>query len=370
MKKIGVDARLYNQTGVGTYLQNFLFYLDKKNDKRFIYYIYLLKKDFDKVTFKSKNIYKKETNFYWHTFSEQIGFLWTLLKDNLDLVHFTYFSFPILYPKKYILTIHDLTPILFKTGRASIKNPLIYYFKYFIFKKIFSISVKKAKKIITPSKTVKKQLIEYFGDEIGKKIVPIYEGIGYQLVKTPKNNYSNKLFAKNFKNFFLYVGNFYPHKNVENLILAFRKLVGHYQLILIGPDDFFARRLENMLKNLNAKNIIILKNLQKKELIWFYKNCLALVHPSLSEGFGLTLIEAAYFGKPIIASNIDVFQELWEKNYLAFDPKNVDDIKAKLKFFLEKRPHFFYKDLLKKYSFEKMTKETLKIYKQSLNDIE
>jgi hypothetical protein len=158
MKKIGIDARLLNQTGVGTYLQNLLFYLDKKNDSDSLYYVYLLKNDFEKINFKSKNIIKKEANFYWHTFSEQIGFLLTLLKDNLDLVHFTYFTFPIFYWKKFLITIHDMTPILFKTGRASTKNPLIYQIKHLIFKIVLLLGLRNSVKVIVPSKTVKEQI--------------------------------------------------------------------------------------------------------------------------------------------------------------------------------------------------------------------
>jgi len=366
MKKVGIDARLYNQTGVGTYIRNLLFYLDKNNDKNINYFVYLLKEDLPKVDFESKNIIKKEANFFWHSFSEQVFFLKTLLVDNLDLVHFTYFTFPILYPKKYVLTVHDLTPIFFKTGRASTRNVFVYHLKHFIFKNLFSISVKKALKIITPSKTVKNQLCFYFGNWIEKKIIPIYEGVDYYLLFEGKKIKDNLFFKKKFKNFFLYVGNFYPHKNVERLIRVFCRIKGDYKLILIGPADYFTKRLEDYRKKINDKRIFILKNITRKDLLWFYKNCLALIHPSLSEGFGLTLVEAAYFGKPIIASKIDTFEEMWGKNYLSFDPKNEEDIRKKIEYFLKKRPKFSYQKILQKYSFEKMTKETLKLYEELL----
>lgn len=363
MKKIGIDARLYNQTGVGTYLQNLLFYLDKKELKD-LYYVYFLKKDFNKINFKNKKIIKKIADYKWHSFSEQTSFLITLLKDNLDLVHFTYFTFPVFYPKKYILTVHDLTPIYFKTGRASTKNILIYYIKHFVFKVLFFISVLRAKIIITPTFTVKKQLIDYFGFfNIRDKIKVIYEGITYQLLsrKIIDNNFSKK-----FKNFFLYIGNFYPHKNVENLIKAFLEIKNNYNLILIGPDDYFSNRIEKLIKKTKNNKIILLKNLKREEINWFYENCLALIHPSLSEGFGLTLIEAAYFKKPIIASNIDVFKEIWGDNYLSFDPKNINDIKEKIEFFIKNKLKFDYSKILKNLSFEKMTKETLEIYLNNL----
>ena len=139
MKKIGIDARLYFQTGVGTYLQNLLFYLDKKDPKKEIYYIYLRRQDATKVRFKSKNIIKRIADQKWHSFSEQISFLALLIKDNLDLMHFTYFSYPIFYWKKFIATVHDTTPLLFKTGKASTKNQFIYQIKHFIYKLVFNL---------------------------------------------------------------------------------------------------------------------------------------------------------------------------------------------------------------------------------------
>jgi len=89
MKKIGIDARLYSQTGVGTYLKNLIFYLQKKQLGDEKYFIYLMADDFDKVIIHNKNVVKKIANFKWHTFLEQIGFAIQLYLDNLDLVHFT-----------------------------------------------------------------------------------------------------------------------------------------------------------------------------------------------------------------------------------------------------------------------------------------
>ncbi len=364
MKKIGIDARLYNQTGVGTYLKNLLFYLDKKKLNN-LFYVYLLKKDFENVNFKNKNIIKRIADYKWHSFSEQTSFLKTLLQDNLDLVHFTYFTFPVFYPKKFIITIHDLTPILFKTGKASTKNIFIYYFKYLIFKILFFISIIRAKIIITPTYTVKKQLMDYLKlRNLDKKIKVFYEGISFQLLE---KKIIDDNFSKKFKNFFLYVGNFYPHKNVENLIKAFVRLKNNNQLVLIGPEDFFTKRLGKFINKLNDKRIILLKNLSREKINWFYKNCLALIHPSLSEGFGLTLVEVAYFQRPIIASNIEVFKELWRDNYLSFDPKNISDIKEKIEFFIKNRPKFDYSKILKNLSFQKMTEETVKVYEQVLS---
>jgi len=99
MKKIGIDARLYSQTGVGTYLKNLIYYLEKKDLKNKLVYIYLMPDDYKNISFLNKNIFKRKINYRWHSLGEQIGFAIKLYQDNLDLMHFTYFSYPIYYSK-------------------------------------------------------------------------------------------------------------------------------------------------------------------------------------------------------------------------------------------------------------------------------
>lgn len=364
MKKIGIDARLYFQTGVGVYIRNLLFYLQDLIPFDWQVFIYLMKKDSKKINFKNKNFVKREANFRWHSFSEQIGYVHLLYKDRLDLMHFTYFSYPILYKKKFVATVHDLTPLIFKTGKASTKNSVFYQIKYWLFQIVLSSQIKNASSIITPSQAVKHQIINHYGKRHQSKIFPIYEGINQELVKVKENLNLEKKFKKDF---FIYVGNFYPHKNLENLIKAFSKIEGNYQLVLIGPDDFFSSRLTCYINTISQnKRIIFYHNAKKEDLVFFYKNAKALIHPSLSEGFGLPLIEAVYFKTPIIASNIEVFKEILGDQYLFFDPNNLNDIVDKINMFLKKKVQFDYKNISGRYSFQEMTKRIIQIYNLSL----
>jgi len=364
MKKIGIDARLYSQTGVGTYLKNLIYYLDKKELGDKLIYIYLLPDDYKNLSFHNKNILKRKVNDRWHTVGEQINFAIKLYQDNLDLMHFTYFSYPIFYFKKFVATVHDVTPLLFKTGKASTKNKFIYNIKHLFFRIILRCQIKQAVKIIVPTHAVKKQLEEIYGNKISKKTLHIYEGINYQIL----NSKENVKLTKKFTNFFIYVGNFYPHKNIEKLIHAFSTVKTSNKLLLLGPNDYFKNRLLRLINKLKQKNrILFFNSLSIEDLIFFYKNAYALIHPSISEGFGLPLIEAAHFNCPIIASDTQVFKELLGNNYLSFNPNNTDDIAQKIKTFIDKKPKFDYKNIINKYSFEKMTDETIKIYQEVLS---
>lgn len=363
-KRIGIDARLYFQTGVGTYLRNLLNSLLKIAPNDLEFYIYLLQRDEDKIEFNKKNFIKRPITSLWHTFGEQTRFLYEIYKDKIDLMHFTYFSYPILYQRRFISTIHDTTPLFFKTGKASTKNPLAYHIKHKVFKTVLKTQIKNALKIITPTKTVKKQLISLYGHSYGEKIIPIYEGVDRTLQKAPENKELNKIFKQPF---FLYVGNFYPHKNVETLIKAFSKIEYAYKLVLVGPDDYFANHLLQSIKRLKQeKKIIFYHNATSSDLKFFYSNALALIHPSLSEGFGLPLLEASDCKCPVIGSNIEVFKELLNDEYLSFDPHDGKDIENKIHLFIKKRFAFDYKHIVSKYSFEQMTRETLNVYTSCL----
>lgn len=376
MVKIGIDARLYNHTGIGIYLQNLLFYLEKKTQDNFTFHIYLMEKDFPHVQFKNGQFRAHAVSSHWHSISEQTLFAKKLYEDNLDLMHFTYFSYPVLYRKKFISTIHDVTPIYFKTGRASTKNPLFYEIKHLAFKYVLSEQIKNAKAIITPTKTVKKQLEAVYGGQFSEKIHTIYEGVDHKLekfgvgsLKFEDKSYLSSHLKRLTSNssFFIYVGNFYPHKNVERLVKGFARLETDAKLILIGPDDFFSSHLSELIDRLDQKNKIIFHhNPSREELVFFYKNALALIHPSLSEGFGLPIVEAAYFKLPIIASNIDVFKELLNNEYISFNPLSVEDIAVKIQSFLRQGKTIDYKEMIKRFSFEEMADKTFELYRRTI----
>jgi len=356
MKKIGIDARLYSQTGVGTYLRNLLDRIDKNPKKGVEYYVYLTNKDYRKTAFRSKKMIKRKADFMWHGFKEQWNFLNLLKSDNLDLVHFTYFGYPVLYDGKFVATVHDITPFLFKTGRSSTKSALVYNLKHFVFKLILKTQLGRSLKIIVPSHMIKNQLNSFFRNETEGKVAVISEGVGRDMVEAKEN----KDLLKKFSNFFIYVGNFYPHKNVESLVKAFAIAANQAKLVLIGPDDFFGKRLLSKIND--YKNIVFVKNAKPDDLVFFYKNAKALIHPSLSEGFGLPLIEAAYFGCPIIASNIGVFKELLKDNYVSFEPRSIEDMAFKIKNFSNVSLKPFPKAFFEKHSFDKMAAETVEVY--------
>lgn len=366
---IGIDARLINETGVGVYIENLLINLSKMEiDFQFI--IFTTEKGKRNIQSYTDKFEIHTTNIRWHSFEEQTLFLYKLYQHSIDLMHFPYFSYPILYHRPFVITIHDLTPLLFKTGAATTLPKPLYYIKYQAYKFAQKKGIENSKAILTPSHAIKKEIINYYGEDLKDKITVTNEGVNASLVTAKPNNNLERDFNKPF---LFRLGNFLPHKNIERLLTAFSELQTPVKLVLAGPCDYFADIVKELVNILNLTDrVTFFYNPTIEDRVFFYENALGLVQPSLVEGFGLPLIEAKYFNCPIIASRIPVFEELLGSDFpYFFDPYKSEDIKNVLQKFLshhttrqDSEPN---KDILKTYSFEKMTEQTLSLYKNVLD---
>ena len=299
-------------------------------------------------------------DIHWHTFEEQLKFPAILDKENLDLVHFPYFSVPIFYNKPFVVTIHDLILHHFPTGQASTLPWPVYWIKLLGYRFVMKMAAQKAQKIITVSQATKDEIITHLHAE-PNKIVVTYEGIDEKITNS-KSQITNKI--QNTK-YFLYVGNAYPHKNLERLIEAFRN---DAHLILVGKEDFFYKRLKEKVRKMGLENrIIFLGEVTDGELVGLYKNALALVAPSLMEGFGLPILEAMSNKCLVLASDIPVHHEIAGDVAIYFDPKNVDDMSKKMMSIEISDRIQKGLDKAKMFSWEKMAKETLSVYESSIS---
>jgi glycosyltransferase involved in cell wall biosynthesis len=222
--------------------------------------------------------------------------------------------------------------------------------------------IKKSKAIITPTHTVKKQVLDIFGKKYDSKITVIYEGVDYKKMAVEASSSLEGVKQP----YFLYVGNFYPHKNVERLVEAFAQAKTDGDLILVGPQDFFSKRIAALVKQRGLEDKVkFYFNASDEDLKYLYLHAEALIHPSLSEGVGLPLVEAAYLNIPILASDIAVYKEILGNSYTSFDAKNTADIARTIESFRKGKPD--YTEVLKAFSFPKMAESTLALYKKSCN---
>jgi glycosyltransferase involved in cell wall biosynthesis len=140
---------------------------------------------------------------------------------------------------------------------------------------------KRPDEIIAISSEVKDRIRKYYQRE-SFLIHPPFQ----KLKKTSKNSVKEK-------DYFLIVSRLVPYKKIELAIEAFNRLGWQLKIIGTGWEE---KRLKKMAKS----NIEFLGALDEDTLIDYYQNCIALVFPGV-EDFGLVMVEAQSFGKPVIA---------------------------------------------------------------------
>jgi glycosyltransferase involved in cell wall biosynthesis len=118
--------------------------------------------------------------------------------------------------------------------------------------------------------------------------------------------------------FFLFVGNDKPHKNVDTLIEAFTR-VPRARLILAGATFDRFRGHERV----DARGFV-----SEHELSTLYRNAIALVMPSLEEGFGLPAAEAMAHGTAVITSNAPALVEVTGDAALHVDARDASALAA------------------------------------------
>ena len=389
----GIDARLWDETGVGRYIRNLVDQLQRIDQKN-RYILFVLANNYVKLAGQIENSKIRDrwkivkADIRWHTIEEQVKFAQILYKENLDLMHFPYFSFPFLYKKKIVITIHDLILHHHATGQATTLPKFVYGAKLLGYKFLLQSGANHAGKIITVSQTTKKAIIEHLHIPEDKVIVT-YEGVDQRISNFKSfKPHSNPLLKgeRDNRKYFLYVGNAYPHKNLERLVNAFSEMISNLfrinsnkigledvKLIFVGKEDYFYKKLKKRVGQLQCSSSIIFKHsVTDEELANLYQHAVALVLPSLMEGFGLPSVEAMANDCLVLSSDIPVFKEICKDAAVYFNPTSVQDIAEKMTEVYKEQSKFTKNkkiglELSKNFSWGKMAKETLGIYENCVS---
>lgn len=372
---IGIDCRMYSShfTGIGRYvyeLTDHLFKIDHKNN----YVLFFNEPEFEKFTSPNSRIKKILVNVPHYSLKEQTKFLQTLTKEKLDLMHFTHFNAPIFYSHPSVVTIHDLT-LHFYPGKK-MTNPLHRAAYHLTLKS----AVRKAKKIITVSHNTKKDLQTLLHTP-SNKIEVIYEGVNekFKPLHSPELITAVQKKYHIDKSYLLYTGVWRSHKNLPNLIQAFHRLKTEYEfdgyLVITGrKDPLYAQEVIDHAISLQLENDVIFTGMvDEADLVPLYNGALLYVFPSFYEGFGLSPLEAMQCGTPTAVSNKSCIPEVCgEENTVYFDPSSPDDMAEKMYDVISDsslREKLIRNGLahVKKFSWQKMATETLRLYNETLS---
>lgn len=308
--RLGFDARLSGprHTGIGRYSQELLVRFLKQNmlkdhPIRWVVFIdassdtsWLDIREFPGVEFRRVNI----PHYGW---KEQTLWVKELLDAKLDLLYVPHFNVPLAYPGKYVMTLHDLLWHNQHDARATTLPPWQYAVKRLAYKCVSEQAIRRAQAVIVPTKVVAQDVTNIIGRSQGVEVLS--EGIPELYKKTPLH------FEKVTERYCVYTGNLYPHKNFVTILRALQ-LDPSMRLKVVGARSVFMDDAKKMAEDLGVEQQIDWLGFTKDEdLIALYQCAVALLQPSLAEGFGLTGLEALAVGCPIIVSQIPVFNEVY-----------------------------------------------------------
>jgi len=136
--------------------------------------------------------------------------------------------------------------------------------------------------------------------------------------------------------YFLHIGQAYPHKNLERLIHAFNSIAHHFpevDLVWLGkPHPLETERLKQLTSELGLRERVLFKSyVVYGDLPDWYRGALALVYPSLWEGFGLPILEAMACGCPVITSFGSGMEEVANGAAYLINPWSISHIAEALK---------------------------------------
>jgi glycosyltransferase involved in cell wall biosynthesis len=381
--KIGIDARFYGSLGkgLGRYTQKLIEHLEL-TDTDNQYVIFLRRENFDEYQPKNPNFTKVLADYQWYSFSEQFLFPLLLRRFHFDVMHFPHFNVPVLYRGKFIVTIHDLILIHFPTQRATTLHPIWYQFKFLAYKFAIWWAIHRSRHIMTVSEYTKQDILAHYKID-ADKITVSYEAAD-DFCRYSSHKQSLEILQKHglthnddveenydiIKPYLLYVGNAYPHKNLEALITALHQdELRDVLLVLVGKEDYFYRRLKQKVQKENMDNVVFVGFVPDDELDVLYRFGRAYVFPSLYEGFGLPPLEAMSKGLPVLATQATSLPEVLGDAVFYYDPYQRDAFVLSLRRIWDDtimRQNLRKKGYIKarKYQWQYMAQATMKQYAQ------
>jgi glycosyltransferase involved in cell wall biosynthesis len=333
--QIALDTRRIADFGIGTYIRNLvraLALVDSVNQYTLITTEHPVPEFSDLPANYRTAIFPGQTR----TGLAQLNYGLFLGKLGADLFHLPLNAVPLLMPKPYLVTIHDMSTLLF-ASQAGYRNRLRHFY--------LRRGLLRADRVMTVSMATCRDVEALLGIPASRIRViynapdPIFHAPAARDGEEPGHAPEIQRVLDRYRihyPFLLYVGRTNPQKNIPRLVEAFAVLRGEIQdhplywdlrLLIIGDEisrypalrhAVIQSRVEETVRFLGFVPIDTLRS--------FYQAASAFVFPSLYEGFGLPPLEAMACGTPVVCSYVSSLPEVVGEAAEIVNPENVFDI--------------------------------------------
>jgi glycosyltransferase involved in cell wall biosynthesis len=238
-----------------------------------------------------------------------------------------HYNVPVLRAGSLVVTIHDLTHIIFAAYRSKLQARLYA-------EPMLRLACTRAAHVVTPSQYTRQMLIERLHADPQKiSVIPCavsdvfrpqvkseaaWKVCEYHGISTP---------------YILFVGSTAPHKNLITLLRAYRHLSAKLRdvpaLVLVLPQKQPASSTDgDLLSRLATPGVRCLHTVEDDSLAALYCAALMTVVPSFEEGFGLPVIESMACGTPVACSRAASLSEIADNDAIYFAPDSVEEMSS------------------------------------------
>jgi glycosyltransferase involved in cell wall biosynthesis len=294
-----------------------------------------------------------------------------IAEERPDLVHFTHFVVPLGYRGRYVVTVHDLTMIrrynlhgggpLARARRAA---------KMVAGRRVAVSAVRRAATVIADSQATAQDVVALGASP--DKVEVVYLGADPAVLDATLD----PLPGMDDAPFVLYVGNGYPHKNVDVLVAAMERMALQrpgLRLVVVGAPDTYSPALRRRVARGPAAGAVTWAGfVSDGRLAWLYRHAALFVLPSLAEGFGLPGLEAMAHGVPVVASRASCLPEVYGPAAAYFTATDADDLVRAVSGVLDdvgRRQSLVDagRARVSEFSWARMAEETLAVYRRAVS---
>jgi len=375
--RIVVDVRRALDFGIGTYIRSLLHALAAIDQSDEYVLVALPNHQGDQSgpdTFSGlppnfKTVTYRKTDSYA---LNHLAFPWFLHRLRPSLVHIPLNQVPLFMMEPYVVTIHDMSRLLFETGSG-----LRIETRRFLLRR----GLLRAKRILAVSEATRRDVHNALGIP-ADRIRVVYNAPNPDFFLPAQSGAARARILERYQidyPFLLYAGNIRPQKNIRRLVEAFavvreqlarHPVYGDLHLIVIGDEiSRYPSVRRAVIQTRVEKAVRFLGFVPFEALRVFFESAALFVFPSLYEGFGLPPLEAMAAGTPVVASNVSSLPEVLGHAAVLVNPENVFEIARAIQDALldeDLRGDLVAKGKIQaaRYSWDRTARDVLEVYRE------